>query len=300
MWNILALIDYFILLPLFSLFPVPLAYQLARLRGRWRARWNPSRAALASIHIKKLLGEENHRAERYGEIISCDELDAYLFLCKPFRRVARFIHVEGEEYFQQVIQQRKGAILVGAHYGGGLFMNPFFRAFGLTPQYIARPVRREEFPGFLPALYLYFRFRTWCATRAVGTPPLLSGRGVGEAVELVRQGTLLWLALDVPPHLGGRTKQVEFFGRPARFPYGAFVIAARAQAPILPFFTSVDENNRRTFRFFQPIWHMTTPQDMEKAFQHCVWLLEQEIRAKPDQWFLWDGAGAFFEPPLPS
>ena len=114
MWNILALIDYFLVLPVLSLFPIPLSYQLARLRGRWRARWNPSRAALASMYIKKLLGKEHHRAERYEEIISCDELDAYLFLFKPFRRVAQFIHLEGEEYFQQVIQQRKGAILVGA------------------------------------------------------------------------------------------------------------------------------------------------------------------------------------------
>jgi len=298
MWNLLSLLDYFLLLPLLSLFPVPLAYQLGRLRGRLRARWNPSRTALASLYVKKLLGEENLLAERYWEIISCDELDAYLFLCKPFRRVAKFIQVEGEEYLQEVKQQRKGAVLLGAHLGGGLFMNPFFHALGLTPQYVMRPVARDEFPGFLPALYLYFRFRTWCATRAVGAPPLLSGKGVEEAVEVVRQGTLLWVALDVPPHLAGRTKQAEFFGRPARFPYGAFVIAARAEAPILPFFTSVEGNNQRIFRFLQPIWHTTTPQDMEKAFHHCVRLLEQEIRARPDQWFLWDGAGVFFEPPL--
>ncbi|HKA53108.1 MAG TPA: lysophospholipid acyltransferase family protein [Candidatus Binatia bacterium] len=299
MWNVLSLLDYFLILPVLSLFPVPLAYQLARLRGRWHTWWNPSCAARASLHSKALLGGENTTAGRYWEIVSCDEIDAYLFLGKPFRRIAKFIRVEGEEYLQEMRRHGKGVVLLSAHLGGALLSNPFLRTLGLTPQYIMRPVGRDEFPGVLPALYLYFRFRTWCATRAVGAPPLLSGRGVEEAVEAVRRGTWLWVALDVPPQFAGRTKRAEFFGRPARFPYGAFLIAARAEAPILPFFTSVDHNNRRTFRFLRPIWPPTTPQATEEAFHHCVRLLEQEIRARPDQWFFWEGAGVFFEGPLP-
>jgi lauroyl/myristoyl acyltransferase len=224
-------------------------------------------------------------------------LDAYLFLFKPFGRVAKFIHVEGAEYVHEVKRLGKGAILLGAHLGGGLFINPFLRSLGVQPQLIMRPVVKEEFPSFFSALYLYFRFRSWCVTRAVGAPPLLSGRGVEEAVEAVRQGTFLWIALDVPPSLTGRTTQTEFFGHPARFPYGPFVIAARAEVPILPFFSSLDDNNQRTFRFLQPIWPTADPSKMAETFHCCVRLLEQEIRTRPEQWFFWDGPRMFFEPP---
>ena len=298
MWNLLSLLDYFLLLPLLSLFPVPLAYQLGRLRGRLHAWWNPDRTAAAGQYAERLLGDPQKVAvaKRYQEVLSCDELDAYLFLFKPFRQVAKFIHVEGAEYLQEVKRLGKGAILLGAHLGGGLFINPFLRSLGLTPQLIMRPVMKEEFPHLFSALHLYFRFRSWCVTRAVGAPPLLSGRGVAEAVEAVRQGTFLWIALDVPPYLTGKTMQTEFFGHPARFPCGPFIIAARAEAPIVPFFSSLAANNQRTFRFLQPIWLTADPHEMEETFHECVRLLEKEIRTRPEQWFFWEGPWIFFEP----
>ncbi len=297
--NVFSLLDYFFILPLISLFPVPLAYQLGRLRGRVHAWWNSARTTLAVKYVEELLAEpQSPIAKRYQEVLSCDELDAYLFLVKPFRCVVKFIHVEGAEYVQAVKRAGKGAVLLGAHLGGGLFINPFLRSLGVQPQLIMRPVVREEFPSPFSALYLYFRFRSWCVTRAVGARPLLSGRGIEEAVEAVRQGTFLWIALDVPPPLTGRTKETEFFGRPARFPYGPFIIAGRAEVPLLPFFTSVDSNNQRTFRFLPPLWLTEDPRKIEEAFHYCVQLLEREIRTRPDQWFFWEGPWIFFAPPL--
>jgi lauroyl/myristoyl acyltransferase len=295
--NLFSLLDYFLILPLMGLFPIPLAYQLGRFRGRWHAWWNPARTALAVKYVEELLGTAQRPvAVRYQEVLSCDELDAYLFLFKPFRWVARFIRVEGAEHVLEVKRLGKGAVLLGAHLGGGLFINPFLHSLGVQPQLIARPVMKEEFPSLFSALYLYFRFRHWCTARAVGARSLLSGRGVGEAIEAVRQGTFLWIALDVPPYLTGRTTQTRFFDHPACFPYGPFVIATRAEVPIIPFFSSLDDNNHRTFRFLQPIWPTADPHETEETFHHCVRLLEQEIRTRPEQWFFWEGPWIFFEP----
>ncbi|MBI3798951.1 MAG: lysophospholipid acyltransferase family protein [Deltaproteobacteria bacterium] len=295
--NLFSLLDYFLVLPVISLFPLPLAYQLGRFRGRFHARWDHTRTALARKSVEDLLGKsQSPIARRYQEVHSCDELDAYLFLVKPFHQVAQFIHVEGAEYVHEVKHLGKGVILLGAHLGGALFLNPFLRSLGVQPQLIMRPVVKEEFPSLFSALYLYSRFRSWCVTRAVGAPPLLSGRGVEEAIEAVRQGTFLWIALDVPPYLTGRTTQTDFFGQPARFPYGPFIIAARAEAPIVPFFSSLDDNNQRTFRFLPPIWPSADPYKMEETFHCCVQLLEQEIRTRPEQWFFWEDPRIFFEP----
>jgi lauroyl/myristoyl acyltransferase len=219
-----------------------------------------------------------------------------LFLFKPFRRVAKFIQVEGTEYIQEVRRLKKGTVLLGAHLGGGLFMVPFLRSLGVQPQLLLRPLVKKEFPSFFSALALYFHFRGWCVTRAIGAPPLLSGRGVEEAIEAVRQGTFLWIALDVPPSFTGKTTQTKFFGRPARFPYGPFVVAARAEVPIIPFFSSLNDNNQRTFRFLPPVWLPADPQKMEETFHCCVRLLEQEIRVRPEQWFFWESPYIFFEP----
>ncbi len=295
-WNFLYLIDYFVILPALSLFPLPVAYKLARLRGRLRAWWNSSPATpIAATYAQKLLGETRKPfMEGIAEITSCDELDAYLFLTQPFRRVAKSIQVEGREHIEAVRRQGKGAVLLSAHLGGGFFVFPFLRALGLTPQAIMRPVAKEDFPG-LPSQYWYFRFRGWCIARALGSPPLLSGKDVRAALTAVRHGAFLYIALDTPPHLTARTKRARFFGYPARFPYGAFIIAARAQVPIVPFFVSLNENNQRTFRFLEPIWPTAAPQDIDDAFHHCVQLLEEAIRARPEQWFFWEGAGVFFE-----
>jgi len=294
--NLLYFIDYFVVLPVLGLFPVPVAYRLARLRGRLRAWWSPLRTAMALTHAKRLLGGESHPfVGRFWEIISCDELDAYLFLSQPFKRVVKFIQVEGEEYLQEVRRKGKGAVLLSAHLGGGFFIFPLLRALGLTPQVIMRPVAREDFPGLIP-LYLYFCLRGRCLARAVGSQPLLSGGDVREALKVVRQGAFLYITMDVPPHLTAKTRRTEFFGYPAHFPYGAFIIASRARVPVIPFFVSLNENNQRIFRFFEPIWLTTASQDIEKAFHYCVQLLEEEIRARPEQWFFWEGAGVFFEP----
>lgn len=297
-WNFIYLIDYFLLLPILSLFPVPVAYGFARWRGKLRAWWNPSRPAVAATYAERLLGESgNSGAERYLEIVACDELDAYVFLFKSSRQILQCIQVEGEEHIQEVRQKGKGAILLSAHLGGGFFIFPFLHSRGIAPQMMMRPATRENFPDFF-TLYLYARFREWCVSRAIGFPPLLSGRDVWETARVVRQGAFLWIALDVPPHLTGKTKQTEFFGRAARFPYGAFVLAARAEVPIIPFFSLLNENNQRTFRFLPPIWPTPAPQEMEKAFHFCVQLLEKEIRTRPEQWFFWEGSWIFFEPPV--
>jgi len=108
-WNFIYLIDYFLLLPILSLFPIPLAYGFARWRGKLRAWWNPARSAVAATYAERLLGERgNSGAERYLEIVACDELDAYVFLCKSSRRILQCIQSREKSTFKECGSREKG------------------------------------------------------------------------------------------------------------------------------------------------------------------------------------------------
>jgi len=87
---------------------------------------------------------------------------------------------------------------------------------------------------------------------------------------------------------------VDFFGAPASFPLGPFLLARAAGAPVLSAFCALGRDRRYTISVGEPL---RVEADGERAaLERWVGALEAAVRRNPEQWFnfydVWGGAPA--------
>ncbi len=124
-----------------------------------------------------------------------------------------------------------------------------------------------------------------------------SDRSLFSSVEMVRalrRGEIVAIQLDrsVP---GQVTEEIDFFGRPAPFQLGPFMLAKLAGVPLWPVY--VVRLGRRRFRFLPEPFHWIARdadrEEVRRVMQAVVGRFEQNVLAYPHQWFqfhdVWDG-----------
>jgi lauroyl/myristoyl acyltransferase len=107
--------------------------------------------------------------------------------------------------------------------------------------------------------------------------------GVGvELLAALRRGEVVALQADRALGNGGDV-WIPFFGQPAPFPLGPFVLARAAGVPLVPAFCMLDRHYRYDVRIATPI--TVGRGDEEAAARAWVALLEDVVRDHPTQWF---------------
>jgi KDO2-lipid IV(A) lauroyltransferase len=92
------------------------------------------------------------------------------------------------------------------------------------------------------------------------------------------------VALQGDRALGGRGDRLQpFFGAPAAFPLGPFMLARAAGAPVLPAFCLLRADRRYTIAIGEP-WKVAAGGE-EDALARWVRVLESMVRRHPTQWF---------------
>jgi lauroyl/myristoyl acyltransferase len=103
-----------------------------------------------------------------------------------------------------------------------------------------------------------------------------------ELVAALRRGE--GVALQGDRALGNRGDvMVPFFGRPAPFPIGPFLLARAVGIPLVPAFCLLDDRHRYAVRVEGP-FHVERGGE-EAAVRAWVALLEEIVRQRPTQWF---------------
>jgi lauroyl/myristoyl acyltransferase len=115
-----------------------------------------------------------------------------------------------------------------------------------------------------------------------------------ELLAALRRGEAV--ALQGDRALGTRGDvAIPFFGRPAPFPLGPFLLARAAGVPIVPGFCILDAGRRYTMRLAEPI--IVERGGEEGAARAWVALLERIVREHPTQWFNFFDVWRPFGPP---
>ena len=97
------------------------------------------------------------------------------------------------------------------------------------------------------------------------------------------------MALQGDRALGNRGDvSVPFFGAPARFPLGPFVLARASGAPVVPAFCVMNADGRYAIEVGTPV--RVGVEGERPALTHWVGVLEGMVRSHPEQWF------NFFDP----
>jgi len=76
---------------------------------------------------------------------------------------------------------------------------------------------------------------------------------------------------------------ISFFGRPAPFPMGPFLLASAVGVPLVPAFCLLTADYRYLVKVVEPF--TVHRGDEEKAAQAWGSLLEDIVREHPTQWF---------------
>ena len=196
-------------------------------------------------------------------------------------RLAR--RVEGEAYLRAALAGRRGLVLVTAHLGnwelGGRLVAG---RLGRRTHVVVAPELDRGVDRFL---------------RGVDGPVSFVRLGKPEAmvslVRALRRGEVV--ALQGDRALGTRGDAVvEFFGAPAAFPRGPFVLARAAGVPVIPAFCLLGPDRRYTV-VVAPVLEVTAGEE-EAALGRWVATLERMVRRTPEQWFnfydVWSGVPA--------
>jgi KDO2-lipid IV(A) lauroyltransferase len=179
---------------------------------------------------------------------------------------------EGLEHLATAERLGRGLVVVTAHLGnwelGGR----------LLARTVTRPTHVVVAPERDPGVERFLRADGGPVRFLMRTGPL----DVLPLVSALRRHEVV--ALQGDRALGGRGDRLHtFFGVPAPFPLGPFLLARAARAPVLPAFCLLRPDRRYTIAIGEP-WTVETGAESE-ALARWVSVLEAKIRQHPTQWF---------------
>ena len=252
----------------------------------WFFLFSPAARAASREYLRLALGRPAGWRDvlRHIHTFACAILDRTLLLMRPG---AVALDVTGLEHVEAAALAGRGCILLGAHLGSFAVLR------GLA----------ERCP--VPVRMLMYRENAGAFTRTMERLDPALARDViaiGDvqsmlrAHEAVAAGSIVGVLADRSP-AGAKQVSVPFFGRPAPFPTGPFVLAASLGAPVLVF-SGVRTGRRRYAVAFAPfadrvaLRRATRQADlMEVVARYASWL-EGACRAHPYNWFnffpFWD------------
>lgn len=191
-------------------------------------------------------------------------------------QIGRWVTLEGMEHYETARAERKGILLLGAHFGNWELMsiviciraNPLFA--------VARPLNNIYLDRFMRGLRERF-----------GNRVLDKIGALKEVSQLLKKGESIGFLLD--QNVSGRSGVfVPFFGQPASTNKGLAVIALRTGAPVVPVFIVRGGSGHRVV-FEKEIALVRTgnlEKDIVENTARFTGVIESQIRRYPDHW-LW-------------
>lgn len=191
--------------------------------------------------------------------------------------------VIGERYVREVVEAKKGIILVTAHTAGWDIVGPLLgKDFALD----LILVTHKEPDANADEIQDAARRRGGVKVAKVGDDPL-------ESLPLLRHlkgGGVVALQLDraVP---GMRTRKVPLLGAAGELPEGPFRLAALSGAPMLPIFCARRGHRDYLVDVCPPVYLSRRPDENElsDATERVANELTRFLRAHPTQWFQFGG-----------
>jgi len=283
-------LKYHFLLPLLAKLPQNMAYRLVSLSGRFSrtehiAEKNVIIEQMQTVFTEKSRDELEAKADYFFGLVEREALDSFFFrTCKTVRQVEQFIQLEDFHHVADARQAGRRVIISSGHFGRFWMAGVGMQAQGVSVGTITRDGGETNEHG-LPADEYQYRLKklAWLQ-QCFGGPFLVEGDSARPIYRALNEH-VMGLFIDVP-YSGDKNGCVNlpFLGKEARFPLGPAKIAKRAQALIVPFYV-FESRAGLSAKFYPPI--DTEHLNEQDITLQLVGLLEQQILAFPEQWWLW-------------
>ncbi len=267
--------------------PRPARLRVARAMGRAIGRRLGAERAAVRENLRRVLPEMSPAAleavvgATFADFGACFS-DLLTVNRQPPERLRRWVgSAVGEDGLDAALAPGRGVILLTAHLGnwelGGRLLVP---RLGRTAHVVLSTEQDAALEPYMRGETPNLRFVT--RRQATSTLGLLAALRRGEAVAM--QGDR--------PTGERRDTLVPFFGAPAPFPLGPFVLARAAGAPVVPAFCAMAADTSYHIAIEPAIW--VKPGEETEALATAVGALERAVRRTPTQWFnffdMWTGA----------
>jgi KDO2-lipid IV(A) lauroyltransferase len=195
----------------------------------------------------------------------------------PFEKFLLKIEIQGKEYLDSALAQRKGVIALGAHLGPFTLVGGRLSLEGYSFNLI---INEGGFPRLWKRLGDY--------QRGLGQkpfPPKPATTSVKKCLNCLHRNEILYLVTDEQKRRGGIP--VPFFGQTAYTPLGPAIFSLKTGAPILPMFIVRERGFPKTLFIGGPIELERTSEekkDIELLTAKFTKAIEDFIRQYPGQW----------------
>lgn len=188
--------------------------------------------------------------------------------------LSKIVHFDGEDNLLNSLKMQKGLILLTAHLGNWELGGTFFSAYGLNVNVVTLPDDDLE----IDSNRSRYRENYGVKTITVGESPL-------SAINLVNAlSNNEVVAMLIDRYSNDRDSiTVDFFGKPAPFPKGPFVLSRITGAPIVVAFVVKEKGQYRGI-VGEPF--TVGNEDMEiESVKKVVRYFEEYIVQYSDQWY---------------
>ncbi len=245
----------------------------------WFFATSKSARVASREYLRTVLGRPVHASDvlRHIHTFACTILDRAQVLTG---KGGVALDVSGLEHLEATVASGRGCVLLGAHLG----------SFAVLRELAARcPVAVKMLMYRANAGAYSTMMEQLDPATAHAVIPIGDVQSMLQVHEAVAAGAIVGILADRVP-AGSRTVAAPFFGRPANFPAGPFILAARLGVPVLVF-KGVRTGPRRYQASFAPFAdQVVLPRATRQAAllavvsRYAAWL-EQSCRAHPFNWF---------------
>lgn len=255
----------------------PILYPIAVVLGL-RRRF--ARNIDAALHESLDAGGANRIARKtlYYWLLNVAEM-VYFYNPRSYRKVEKYITIEGLEKINRYKKNGMGVIGVTAHYGNFPLMLLRLSLEDIKLSYLYKEMPPPVF-GAILVEYMY----------KVNLKPILTGSLDNPAREAAKDiensGFVVFVADEFKKNTG---VEVVLFGKPTRQAVGPAVLAIKTGAPILPLFIIREKTGRFKAVIEDPIeceFTGDTDKDIVLLTQKRMDVIEKFIRRHPEHW-LW-------------
>jgi lauroyl/myristoyl acyltransferase len=206
-------------------------------------------------------------------------IDRYAITRKP--EFFRFHQISSEGAFEILQESQKGVVLLMSHAGN---WQVALRQMGHLKKQICIVIRPEDNAAIRESLQISVEAKP---VQTINPEAYLGG--VLEMMQALREGHIVCIMGD--RSYGFDTVEIPFLGQTAYFPYGAFLVAASVQCPVIPLLTH-KISEREYIADLSNVWYPVCADGKNKKEQLKEWvgkyvqLLEEFVKKHPYECFL--------------
>ncbi len=271
-----------LLIGLFRILPASLSVRLGALLGRLVFHLDRRHRQIAFDNLKPSFGQEHDDAWLWAITRrSFEQLGRTLAEVMRLERtdpvaLRQRVKIEGYEHYLAARNERRGVMLISAHFGNWEYVGAAFASEGHPVALVARALDDAGLNAILDA-----------ARERHGNTVLDKKTAASEIVRRLRAGETVGILIDQNTRAEDAVF-VDYFGRLAATHKGPAIIALRTGATVLPVFVVREDDHHRLV--IGRALEVTKTGDLQRDIHNLTALftrtVESHVRQYPDHW-LW-------------